>query len=90
MLGLINQIKNNVFSGLVIGLAIPSILLFGIWYLMQHVLALQKADLLLVACVAVNLFLMNYFFKQNKENVARGVLSATFLWAFAFFYYKVF
>lgn len=85
----IRTIKNNVWVGIAIGLFVPLIPGILVWYLMQSVKALQHADLLLIGCVAINAFLMNYFFKINKENIGRGILSVTFLWAFAFFFYKV-
>ena len=85
----INSIKDTVWNGLAIGFIFPAILGIGAWFLMTSVAALQKADLLLIGCVAVNAFFLNYFFKLNKENIGRGILSVTFLWAFAFFFYKV-
>lgn len=83
------RIKNSVFIGLGIGLVIPGLLLSVVWYLMHQFVFLAKADLLLIGCVAVNAIFMHYAFKQNKENVGRGIISATFLWAFAFFFYKM-
>lgn len=85
-----DKLANNVWNGLLIGILVPLIPGVAIWLLMQNVEALRKADLLLIGCVALNALLMNYFFKRNKDNIARGVISVTFLWAFAFFYYKVF
>lgn len=86
----LRAIKNNVWVGIAIGVLAPLIPGLLVWYLMQSIKALQHADLLLIGCVAINAFLMNYFFKINKENIGRGILSVTFLWAFAFFFYKVF
>ncbi|MCJ0742343.1 stationary phase survival protein SurE [Pedobacter montanisoli] len=88
-MSLIAKLKNSVWIGLGVGFAIPCVLVSIAWYLMHHVKALKEADLLLIGCVAVNAFLMNYFFKVNKEHVARGILAVTFLWAFAFFIYKL-
>jgi hypothetical protein len=85
----ISAIKNTIWSGCAIGLLTPLLPGVLVWFLMQHIAALKQADLLLIGCVAINAFLMNYFFKQNKENIGRGILSVTFLWAFAFFFYKV-
>lgn len=85
----LKQLKNSVFVGLGIGLLIPGILLSLVWYLMHRFAFLAKADLLLIGCIAVNALLMHYFFKLNKENIGRGIISATFLWAFAFFFYKI-
>jgi hypothetical protein len=86
----IKAIKNTVWSGVGIGLIVPLIPSALVWLLMHKVIALKKADLLLIGCIALNALLMNYFFKQNKDNIARGIISVTFLWAFAFFFYKVF
>ena len=83
------NVKNSVLIGLGIGVLVPAVLVAGVWYLMHKFAFLAKADLLLIGCIAVNALLMHYFFKQEKENVGRGIVSATFLWAFAFFYYKV-
>jgi hypothetical protein len=85
----LKRINNSVFIGLGIGLVIPGVLLSLVWYLMHHFTFLAKADLLLIGCIAVNALLMHYFFKLNKENIGRGIVSATFIWAFAFFFYKI-
>ncbi len=85
----IKAIKNTVWSGVGIGLIVPLIPGVLVWFLMQKVVVLKKADLLLIGCIALNALLMNYFFKQNKDNIARGIISITFLWAFVFFFYKV-
>ncbi|TKC07970.1 stationary phase survival protein SurE [Pedobacter polaris] len=84
------EIKNNVWNGILIGFIVPVVPGLVVWFLMQKITVLKKADLLLIACIALNALLMNYFFKQNKDNIARGIISITFLWAFAFFFYKVF
>ena len=75
--------------GLAIGLGSPLMLGAAAWYLMHHTLVFKKADLLLIGCVAVNLIWVKYFGNINKENIVRGIVSATFLCAFAFFFYKV-
>lgn len=82
-------LKNNVWTGVVIGFLVPALPGIVVWLLMQKFQALRGADLLLIACIALNALLMNYFFKLNKDNIARGIISVTFLWAFAFFFYKV-
>jgi hypothetical protein len=85
----LKRFKNSVFTGLGVGFAVPGILLVLVWYLMHRFAFLAKADLLLIGCIAVNALLMHYFFKLNKDNIGRGIISATFLWAFAFFFYKI-
>lgn len=84
----LQRTKNNVWIGLAIGLLIPGVLLAAAWYIIHHQ-NLKKVDLLYIACIAVNAYTMQVFFRLNKEQVGRGILSATFLWAFLFFFYKV-
>lgn len=85
----LSSIKNNAWIGLTVGLCSPLLLGAIAWYLMHHTTVFRKADLLLIGCVALNLAWVKYFNNLNKENVARGIVSATFLCAFAFFFYKI-
>ena len=84
-----DKIKDSVWTGMALGLAVPGVLVGITWYIMHQVAYLAKADLLLIGCIGINAVLLKVLFKQNKENTGRGILSVTFLWAFAFFYYKV-
>lgn len=86
---MIKTIKNSVWAGFGIGLVVPGILVSVVWFVMHRVAFLAKADLLLIGCIAVNALLLKYFFKVNKENTGRGILSATFIWGFLFFFYKI-
>ncbi|TKC03680.1 stationary phase survival protein SurE [Pedobacter frigoris] len=81
--------KNSVWIGLGIGIVIPGVLVAVVWYFMNKYAFLAKADLLLIGCIAVNAFFMHYFFNQDKDQLGRGIISATFLWAFIFFFYKI-
>lgn len=82
--------NDSVWKGCAIGLLTPAIPGLWVWLLMQRLPALKDADLLLIGCVALNALWMNYFFRKNQERTGRGILSITFLWAFAFFAYKTF
>lgn len=83
------NLKDTVFVGFGIGMIVPGVLIGIVWFIMHQVSFLAKADLLLIGCIAVNAILLKMFFRQNKDGLGRGVLSATFIWAFAFFLYKV-
>jgi hypothetical protein len=83
------KLKNNIWLGLGIGLLLPLIFCSIAWYLINHVIFLKKADLLYIAGIALNAYLLNYFLKFNRENIGRGLLAATFIWAMIFFFYKV-
>jgi FtsH-binding integral membrane protein len=84
----LQNVKDNVWLGLAIGLIVPGVLLIAAWYTI-HSIQLKKVDLIYILCIAVNAYAMQLFFRLNKERLGRGILSATFLWAFAFFFYKV-
>ena len=86
----LRKLNNSVWIGLAIGLLSPAILCAIAWFIIHHVASLAKADLLYIGGVAVNAYIMQYFFKFNKENIGRGILAATFLCALVFFAYKVF
>ena len=86
---MLKRIKDTFLSGFGLGLLIPGVLVGITWFVMHMVSFLAKADILLICCIGVNALLLEYFFKQQKENAGRGVLSATFIWALAFFIYKV-
>jgi hypothetical protein len=86
---MVNRIKNTVWAGFGLGVFIPGILVAIVWFIMHRVTFLAKADLLLIGCIGVNALLLKYFFKINKENTGRGILSATFIWALLFFFYKI-
>ena len=83
------NLQNTVYVGLGIGILIPGLLVSIIWYVMHKYPFLAKADLLLIGGIAVNALLMHHFFNQDKEKIGRGIISATFLWAFLFFFYKI-
>jgi len=83
------NLQNSVYVGLGLGILVPGVLLSIIWYLMHTYAFLAKADLLLIGGIAVNALFMHYFFNQNKDMIGRGIISATFLWALLFFFYKM-
>ncbi|RZL15136.1 MAG: stationary phase survival protein SurE [Pedobacter sp.] len=89
MANILDKAKNRLWDGLAIGLILPAILAVGAWYIINYVTLLAKADLLYIGCIAVNAYTMQYYFKTNKETTARGVLAATFICAFVFYFYKV-
>ena len=86
---MLKKIKDTVWTGFGIGILVPGVLVGITWFLMQQVAYLAKADLLLIGCIGINALLLKYFFKQDKENTGRGVMSATFIWGLAFFIYKI-
>lgn len=86
---MIKRLNDTVWTGFGVGLLVPGILVGITWFVMQQISYLAKADLLLIGCIGINAVLLKYFFKQNKENLGRGVLGATFIWGIAFFIYKV-
>ncbi len=81
--------RDNVWLGLILGLVLPGIAFFFVEILKKNIRLFQKDDLLYIGCAAVNLFLVRYFFRNDKENTGKGVVASTFVCAFIFFYYKM-
>ena len=81
--------KDNVWLGLALGLVTPGLGFLIVELLKRNLTYLGKADLLYIACVALNLLLLKLAYKKEMEATARGIISATFLCALLFFYYKV-
>jgi hypothetical protein len=84
------MIKNdNVWLGMVIGLILPGMAFLIVEILKKQFIFLQRIDLLYIGCVALNLFIVRYLVNNGKENTSRGVIGATFICAFIFFFYKI-
>jgi hypothetical protein len=81
--------RDNVWLGTLLGLILPGIAFFVVEVLKKNIRVLEKDDLLYIGCVALNLLLVKYYFKQYKENTARGIIAATFICALIFFYHKM-
>lgn len=84
----ISKIKHGFYPGIVF-----PIILFFVLYLVQYkdirfkdyiqsMWQFQLLFKLLSLCVVPNLLLFLYYFKQKKDMAARGVLMATFIYAF--------
>jgi hypothetical protein len=80
--------KNSVWVGLLGGLALPSLAFLFVDFIKSNLSPYVRVDLLYIGCVALNLILVNLAYKYHKEETAKGVISATFICAFIFFYYK--
>lgn len=81
--------KDNIWLGTALGLVLPGAAFIVVELLKQNISFLKKADLLYIGCVALNLLLVRYYFNQDKEQTARGIIGSTFVCAFIFFFYKV-
>lgn len=81
--------RDNVWLGAFLGLVLPGIAFFFVEVLKRNIRIFQKDDLLYIGCVAINLFLVKYYFKIDKENTGRGIVGSTFICALVFMYYKM-
>lgn len=86
---MVRQIKDSVWLGLALGLIVPAMLSALAWLLIHRVKAFAGADLLYIGCIAINILVLKYLFSNEKEMAGKGVISATFICAFIFYFYKV-
>ncbi|RKD17181.1 stationary phase survival protein SurE [Pelobium manganitolerans] len=80
--------KDSVWLGLGAGLLFPGLAFVVVEIIKKNVVVLQKDDLLYIGCVAINMLLLKYAYKRDMELTGKGIISATFVCAFIFFYYK--
>lgn len=80
--------KDSVWLGLGIGLFFPAVAFVIVEVIKKNLVFLQKDDLLYIGCVAINMLLLKYAYKKDHELTAKGIISATFVCAFIFFFYK--
>jgi hypothetical protein len=81
--------KDNIWLGVVAGLFLPAVA-FGVVRIMKHYIALlAKDDLLYILCAAVNLVIVRYSIRKEKERTAHGIVASTFVCALIFIVYKL-
>lgn len=80
--------KNSVWIGILGGLTLPSLAFLIVEFVRGIVSIYTRLDLLYIGCVALNIILMNLAYKYHKDETAKGIIAATFICAFIFFYYK--
>ena len=81
--------RDNVWLGAILGLVLPGLAFVVVEIMKRNIRFLQRDDLLYIGCVAINLFLVKYYFKIDKENTARGIVASSFICAFVFMFYKM-
>ncbi len=78
---------DNLWYGLGVGLTMPA-LAFGLSYILKELLEKYlQPGFVNILCIGIDFLLFMYFIKAKKDNTARGVLLATFVYAFLFFYW---
>lgn len=80
--------KNSFLFGISIGAILPGLVFFCEEVLKKDLRIYGKENVLYILAFAVNFFMIRYYFKSDIEDTGRGVVMATFLSAFAFFYFK--
>jgi len=86
-----NKLLNldNTFYGLFLGLFFPA-LLYGLMYALTRLRPEVpfNLDTLMVIAIAGNVILFRYFMvKKELDNTGKGMLMATVIYAFIFFYF---
>ncbi len=81
--------KDNIYTGLLLGLFFPALAYLIVEVIKKNIVFLQKDDLLYIGCVAINLLMLRYAFKKDKEQIGRGLIAATFICAIIFCIYKL-
>lgn len=81
--------RNSLVLGLILGLIIPAALYgFMLWLTTFRPEASFNRDTLMVVSITANVILFRqYMMKWDMEESGKGMLFATFVYAFVFFYF---
>ncbi|MEO5912419.1 MAG: stationary phase survival protein SurE [Pelobium sp.] len=80
--------KDSVWLGLIAGLFFPAVAFLIVEVIKRNLVFSAKDDLLYIGCIAINMLLLKYAYKKDMDATGKGIISATFVCAFIFFYYK--
>jgi len=81
--------KNNILLGAALALVLPGLILFCTEILKKDLTLFGKKDALYILSLAVNFFMIRYYFSSGKEDTARGVVLSTFIGTFLFFFFRI-
>ncbi len=82
--------NNNILMGFIYGSILPGISLFIFLYLLKgNFLIFNKPGIPYLIAVALNLFIIRYLFKIDKENIGTGMILITFMFTAAVFVLKL-
>ena len=78
--------KDSFLLGTLYGTIIP-IVSFGIAKWVKELVGYMFSDsLLYILCIGVNAIFFRFAIKQEKDNLAKGMLLVTFVYAFIYFF----
>lgn len=80
--------KDSLLIGVLIGIALPLITHFTFILLKSKITLYAKDSFLYILCIGANALIFRYFIKKEKDQLARGVLGVTFIYALIFFWWK--
>ena len=80
--------KDSLLLGIIYGIIIP-ILFFGLTRLVKMLGGFMFSDsLVYILCLGVNAIIFRLALKKEKDNIGKGMLLITFIYAFIFFYFN--
>jgi signal transduction histidine kinase len=81
--------KVQFVTGLLSGMIIPAIawLIFDVLY--KNLILLNKPAIPYLIAIAINLFILRYFIRNDKETAGYGLMIPTFIFAMLIFKFKL-
>ena len=80
--------KDNLWVGIVVGICLP-LITWGVFLFLKSLTPLYAKDSFLhILCIGTNAVIFRYFIKKEKDQLAKGVLAVTFIYALIFFWWK--
>lgn len=79
--------KNNLFFGILLGLIAPVIAFIVSQFDLTEINIGNKSLSFYAIAALLNLILMRYYYRNEMENSARGIILITFICAMAIFFF---
>ncbi len=80
--------EDNFYLGMFIGALLPLLAFTFFEVLQQYVELYTKPSFIYILCIGANALIFRFFIKKEKDNLSKGVLLVTFVYALAFFWFN--
>lgn len=83
------KLKDKFYLGVLYGLAIPLLAYVFGDMIQKELEKFMRPNFFYIVCIALNVLIFRYAIKKQFDNLARGILLSTFLYAMVFAFTKI-
>ncbi len=83
------KIKDKFYLGVLYGLAIPLLAYVFGEMIQEQLEKFMRPNFFYIACIALNVLIFRFAIKKEYDQLARGILLSTFIYAMIFAFTKI-